>query len=164
MIAIRLPAPLLNLASVVSKRHLSSCARATYSASYVLAQPRRSATRQASAVNVLWRRAWTGAAASLSTAIVANSGEISLRHRSSCRTEDASDHIKWGATNSSRRKSSKPVSDRHAVTTQVASMTSNSVADPRRANSSYNMGHGFSGGGLFPPGRKRKRLLVADAR
>src|SRR5258708_34947081 len=41
--------------------------------------------------------------------MLASSSEISLRHRSSCSTDEASDHIKCGATSSSRQSVFIPV-------------------------------------------------------
>jgi hypothetical protein len=55
---------------------------------------------------------------------VASSLEISLRHFNSCRTDEASDHIRWGATSSSLASGSNPDSAKQAVTTTAASTTS----------------------------------------
>src|SRR5258708_12209017 len=83
--------PAFSFASVVKSRHLNNLAKARYSASQVLAHPRRSATRHASSIRPLGRRELTSAAANLSRARLASSPEISLRQRNSGTTHTASD-------------------------------------------------------------------------
>ena len=114
---------LFSFESVVNRRHVRIRARAKYSASYVLAQPRRSAISHASSISPLGRRGLTRARLNRSSAMVASSFEITLRHRSSCSTDDASDHMRWGAMRSSLAMGSSPTSAKHAVTTTDASTT-----------------------------------------
>jgi len=64
-----------------------------------------------------------------SSAVAASSAEISFRHLNSCSTEEASDHIRYGATKVSRERGANPTSLRLAVTTVEASTTSKSAAD-----------------------------------
>src|SRR5712692_10667685 len=56
-------------------------------------------------------------------AMAARPLEISLRHFNSWRTEETSDHIRWGATSCSLANGSNPDSARQAVTTTAASTT-----------------------------------------
>ncbi len=84
----------------------------------------QTATFQASAVRPLGRRGLISAVPNRSSATPANSEEICLRHLSSCSTEEASDHIKWGATSCSRDNGVSPASLKHAVMTVEASTTS----------------------------------------
>jgi hypothetical protein len=123
MMATILDAALFSFESVVKRRHFRIRARAKYSASYVLAQPKRSEISHASSISPLGRRGLIRAALSRSRAMVASFSEISLRHRSSCRTDDASDHMRWGATRPSRARGSSPTSVKQAVTTTDASTT-----------------------------------------
>lgn len=113
----------LSFASVVTSRQRSSRASARYSASYVLAQPIRSAIRRASSAKPFGLRGLTSAWLSRSNAIVASSAEISFRNLNSWSTEVASDHMRYGATSCSLTRGSRPASERHAVTTTAASTT-----------------------------------------
>jgi len=133
-----------SLASVVSSRHLSRRASARYSASYVFAQPSLSAIRQASSVKPLGRRGLMSAAASRPRATAANSRVISRRQSNSWRTEDASDHMRWGATSSSPATGLRPASERQAVTTTAASTASTSATGAGGANRGHHVGHGFA--------------------
>ena len=143
---------LFNFESIVRRRHLSSRASARYSASYVFDQPSRSAIRQASSSNPLGRRGLISAAASRSNATAANSRVISLRQRNSCRTDDASAHMRWGATSSWRARGFRPTSERQAVMTADASMASTSAPGAGGTNRGKHVGHGFARLGLAPRG------------
>jgi hypothetical protein len=61
MMATILEAALFSFESVVKRRHFRIRARAKYSASYVLAQPRRSAISHASSISPFGRRGLTWA-------------------------------------------------------------------------------------------------------
>src|SRR5207302_708838 len=77
----------------------------------------------------------------LSSADAASPSEISLRQRSSCMTEVDSDHIRGGAASCSPSANSKPLSDRHAVTTRAASTTSKLAAGAGRFQRRQDVGH-----------------------
>src|SRR2546428_4221526 len=120
---------LRSAASLVTRRHPATLARATYSASYVFAQPSSSAIRHAARPSPRGARIATGAASKRTTERFPSSREISPRQVASCSAERVSAQKSGGAISSSRPKAVKPPSARHSAKATLASMTS--VSDPR---------------------------------